>query len=136
MVDFLVRNHRVEAHVRPVPPNGYAQRSSLFVFDHTTSRLSEVRVELPDTVEAPQDIPVEALAGRRVTASTEAPDGYRLEMRPNRGPGLVGELFGMNRHGQGLTLVNRGRVVPLTLPAPHQYLAPVSAVGWIVPEGP
>jgi hypothetical protein len=33
-------------------------------------------------------------------------------------------------------LVNKGRVVPLTLPVPYQnqYLSSVYAVGWLVPE--
>jgi hypothetical protein len=138
MVDFLVRQGRVEAHVRPVPANGYPQPATLFLYEHETGRLAEIPVELPTALaegDPPQDIPISALADRRVVTTSQSPDGYRLEHRPRRGPGIVGELFGMNRYDHGAALVNGGRVVPLTLPLPHQYLSPVTAVGWVVPEG-
>ena len=41
----------------------------------------------------------------------------------------------MNRYDHGAALVNGGRIVRLTLPPPHQHLAPLTAVGWVVPEG-
>ena len=75
------------------------------------------------------------LEGRRIVTTPAAPDGYRFETRSRRGPGILGDLFGMRRYDQGIVLVNRGRVVPLVPPAGHEYLSPVTALGWIVPEG-
>lgn len=138
MVDFVVAGGLVRAHVRPVPPNGYAQKTTLFVVEHTTGRMREVPVPLPDAMapgDAPRDIPVDALAGRRILTASEAPDGYRFETRSRRGPGLLGDLFGMRRYDPGLVLVNRGRVVNLSPSPPHEYLHSVSALGWLAPEG-
>ncbi len=138
MVDYIVDSSGVHAHVRPVPPNGYPQKSTLYVVEHGTGRLREVRVALPDAMkpdDAPRDIPIDELKGRRILTTPEAPDGYQFETRSRRGPGILGDLFGMRRYDQGLVLVNRGRVVPLVPPAGHEYLAPVTALGWMAPEG-
>jgi hypothetical protein len=138
MVDFIVNSDGVHAHVRPVPPNSYPQKTSLFIYEHTTGLLRELRVPLPDEMkpdDAPRDIPVKELEGRRIVTTPAAPDGYRFETRSRRGPGILGDLFGMRRYDQGIVLVNRGRVVPLVPPAGHEYLSPVTALGWIVPEG-
>ena len=138
MIDYVVQNGRVEAHVRHVPPNGFAQHATLFLYEHETGVLTEIEVELPTELakdEVSRDIPVPAFAGKRIVTSEVSPDGYRLEMRSRRGPGIVGELFGMNRYDEGISLVNGSRVIRLTPPAPHRYLAPVSALGWIVPPG-
>ena len=84
----------------------------------------------------PRTIAVDALAGREVLAQPKAPDGYQLESRSQRGPGIVGELFGMNRYDSEASLESKGRVVRIMLPAPFQniYSSPVYAVGWLVPE--
>jgi hypothetical protein len=140
-VDFSVRDDgKVEARVRAVPPNTYAVRSALFLYDHTTMTAREIPIELPDNLvegDPPRIIVVDSLAGRRAVAQAKAPDGYELVNRSQRGPGIVGELFGMNRYNSESALVNRGRVVQITLPAPYQnqYSASVSAVGWLVDEG-
>jgi hypothetical protein len=137
-VEYHVRDDAVHVTVRPVDANAYPQRSTLFLVDHRTLALREIPVNLPALVGeggAATTAVVDALAGRRVIAEVQAPDGYRLEMRTRRGPGLVGELFGMHRYDQNVVLSNRGRVIPLALPAPHQYLGPVQAVGWLADEG-
>jgi hypothetical protein len=51
-----------------------------------------------------------------------------------RGPGLIGDIFGMRRDGQPAAIVNRGRVVPIDIPTPSQYQAP-AFVGWVVDGG-
>ena len=86
-------------------------------------------------IDPPRTIVIDAFAGRRVLAQAKAPDGYELETRRHRSPGIVGELFGMGRYDQRASLVNRGRVVPIALPSPYQYQSPVYAVGWLVDEG-
>jgi hypothetical protein len=138
-VEFNVRNGRVEVTFRPAPANGFAMRSGLFLFDHTTMGVREIPVDLPDNLvegDPPRTIIVDALAGREVFAQAKAPDGYQLESRSQRGPGIVGELFGMNRYDSEASLVNKGRVIPIVLPAPFQniYSSPASAVGWLAPE--
>ena len=86
----------------------------------------------------PRAIVVDALAGREVLAQAKAPDGYQLESRSQSGPGIVGDVFGMNRYDSKAALVNRGRVIPITLPVPYQnqYFSPVYSVGWLVDDGP
>ena len=138
-VDFAVRNGKVEVTFRPLAANAYALRSRLFLFDHTTMSVREIPVELPENLvegDPPRTIPVDALMGREVLADAKAPDGYQLESTNQRGPGIVGEVFGMNRYDAEASLVNRGRVIPIALPMPFQniYSSPVYSVGWLVPE--
>lgn len=137
-VDYTVRDGAVEATVRPLPANTYLRPGALFLFEHRTSTVRDLPVNLPRDLgdnDPPRTIIVTALAGRRVLAQPKAPDGYQFEIRSRRGPGLVGEIFGMNRYDSGTALVNNGRIVPITLPMPYQYYS-VQAVGWVVDEGP
>jgi hypothetical protein len=138
-VDFNVRNGRVEATVRALPDSMYGVRSALFLFDHRTTATREIPIDLPVNLVAddpPRTIVVEALAGRQVVAEPQAPDGYRFETRSERGPGIVGDLFGMNRYDSGASLVKQGRVIAITLPPPYQnrYLSGVYAVGWLADD--
>ena len=141
VTEFSVRDGKVEATIRAVPANAYLSRSALFLFDHATSTVSEIPVELPGKLvlvegDPPRTIVVDTPPGRRVLAQPRAPDGYQLETRSQRGPGIVGELFGMHRYNSDAVLTNRGRVVQVTLPGPYQnqYVSSVSALGWLVPE--
>jgi hypothetical protein len=138
-VEFQVRDGRVEATVRPVAANTYSQLPALWLFDHTTMTVRQVSFDLPDRMsegEAARTIVVQALAGRRVLAQARAPDGYELKTRAYGGSGLIGDLFGMRRYDQGLSLVYRGRVVPVALPPTSEYPGPVYAVGWVVDGEP
>jgi hypothetical protein len=138
VVDFNVKDGRVEATVRPAPPNTYQQRWALFLFDHETMTVREIPVELPNYLapgDPPRTIVVDALAGRQVLVQAKAPDGYELESNSRRGPGLVGDLFGMHRYDQDSSLVNRGRVIPIALPPPYEHQSPVYAVGWLADGG-
>jgi len=130
-VDYAVRDGRVEATVRPVPENTYMRPGSLFLFDHKTLAVSQIPVNLPRAIDAPQTMVVDALANRRVLSQTKAPDGYEFESRTRSGPGIVGEIFGMNRYEGRLTIVNKGRVVPLSLPAPYPSYYNAVAIGWL-----
>jgi hypothetical protein len=137
-VDFQVRNGRIEATVHALPANSYAQLSTLFHFDHNTMEVREIPWDLPDDLsegDPPRIIVVDAPGGRRLLERAQAPDGYELSTRSPRGPGLVGDLFGMSGSGQFAALVNRGRVVRLTLPASDRYHLPVSTLGWLIDEG-
>ena len=140
MVDFDVRSGKVMVTFQAVPANkGLPLRAKLFVWDHTTMSAREIPVELPDNLvegDPPRTVVVDALGGREALAEAKAPDGYQLQSRSQRGPGLVGDLFGMNRYDSQGVLVNKGRVIPIELPAPFQnvYSSSVSAVGWLVPE--
>ena len=139
VVDFNVRDGRVEATVRPAPTTGYVQPWALFLFDHDTGSVREIPFEVPDMAEdeAPRTIVVDALSGQRVSAQAAAPDGYALQTRTTGSSGLVGALFGMGRYRQNAALVNRGRFVSLDLPSPYgdPYQSPIYAVGWVVGEG-
>ena len=137
---FNVRDGKVEATISGRP----GQRVSiaigpLFLFDHATLSVSEIPVELPDKLvlvegDPPRTIVVDTPPGRRVLAQARAPDGYQLETRSQRGPGIVGELFGMHRYNSDAVLTNRGRVIPITLPAPFQIsirlLCQRPSAGW------
>jgi hypothetical protein len=137
-VDVAVRDGRVEATVRPAPKDVYTRRWALVVFDHTTLKTREVPLDIPTDLKSDESrtFVVEALAGRRVSSDAKAPDGYELSTRGNGGGGLVGDIFGMGRSRRPEAVVNRGRAVPLDLPAQYQewYGWPVTPVGWVVGE--
>ena len=136
-VDFAVRDGRIEATVRGLPANGYPQVPKLFLVDHQTVNVREIPVDLPVNLaetDPPVTVPVSALAGRRVIAEARAPDGYEFQERGYRSTGLVGGLFGMGSHGEKISLVNRGRVVPISFPS-NEYGYSVSFVGWVLNEG-
>jgi hypothetical protein len=137
MVEFDVRDGRVQATVRVVPANMYPSRATLFLFDHRTMKVSRIAVEVPDMKEGepPRTFVVPALAKLRVLATATAPDGYELKFRSRGGTGIVGDLFGMGHYDRNVSLVNRGRVVSVALPPPYEYYSPVSALGWVITDG-
>ena len=136
-VDFNVRNGLVEATVRALPGDGYPQPSTLFLFDHQTLQVRTIPFDIPHITEntLPMTVPVEALRGVTILDRPVAPDGYTFESRINRGPGIVGELFGMNRYDSRAALVNGGRVVPIGALSSSAYHSPFSALGWVISDG-
>ena len=137
LVDFHVRDGRLEATVRALADNMSLQPPVLFLVDHATMTAREITVDLPASMaenDPPKTFVVEALAGRQVLAQPTAPDGYQLEERNQGGPGLVGDVFGMNRYDRRHAIVNRGRVVTITMPARYRFLPSIQSVGWVVPE--
>jgi hypothetical protein len=138
-VEFQVRDGRVEATVRPVTANTYSSLPALWLFDHKTMTIRQVPLDLPDQMsegEAPRTIVVGALAGRRVVAQSQAPDGYEIRTRESSGgSGLIGDIFGMRRYETRVSLVCRGRVIRVPVPPPAEYQTPMYAVGWVVDEG-
>jgi hypothetical protein len=140
--DVAVAEHRgrVEATIRRLPKGEYRQQWALLLFDHATLKTRDIPIDIPDDLKPDESrtIVIDALANRRVTSDPKAPDGYQLSTRGNGGGGLFGEIFGMGRSRQAPALVNRGRVVPLDLPAPYEvwYGWPISTVGWVTGEEP
>jgi hypothetical protein len=135
IVAFRVRDGRLEADLLPALPNSYPPEPSLFIVEHRTGDAREIPLNLPSTLPADANartVTVEALAGRRVIEGMRAPDGYGFDQRGQRGPGLVGEIFGMGRYGTAAAIVKDGRVIPIDVPPPHRY--GVEPIGWLEPE--
>ncbi len=134
VVSFRVRDGRIVAELRPALPNSYPPQPALYVFSHDTHELREVELDLPLSLSegaSPLVVPIEALAERRALEGVNAPDGYAFELRHGRGPGLVGEVFGMGRYDSDAAIVKDGRVVRLPMPPPHHYS--VHPVAWLAP---
>ena len=130
-----VRDGRVVAEFQPAAPNSYPQRPALYLFDHVTITATEVPLEVPaslDDGEKIRVVPVAALANRRVLDTTTAPDGYMFDHRYRRGPGIMGDLFGMNRYENAAAVVKNGRVVRIGISSPYSYS--VMPVGWLAPQ--
>ncbi|MEO8482769.1 MAG: hypothetical protein ABI634_11200 [Acidobacteriota bacterium] len=135
-VNVVVRDGHVVADVQPLQPNTDPRQPALFLFDHRTLSVTAVRLELPsrlDDGEASRTIPIAQLAQRRVLDAASAPDGYAFDTRYQRGPGLVGDIFGMNRYGSRVAIAKGGRVVPMSIPEPDRYS--IQPVGWLAAEG-
>ena len=146
-VEYLVRDGQLEAVVKPVvkPDNPnvgitYPQRWKLLLFDHTTSEVREIPVNLPRDVPPGETrtVSVAALAGRRLLANEVAPDGYRVVSLNTygNGGGIVGEVFGMNRrYRRGIAIGKDGRTIELDLPAPYrESYGSINTIGWTVDE--
>lgn len=135
-VDFTVLEGTLRATVRPQAANASPQRSTLWLFDHRDLSVREVPLPLPEKLEAGEaarTIVVEALGGRRVVAQTTAPDGYEVQTRSSSSPGFIGDLFGMRRYDRAVTVVRRGRVIPIRVPSLQSYEHP-DFVGWLIDE--
>ena len=132
LTTIRVRDGRVVAEIQPAVPNSYPSKPSVFVFDHLTSIATEVPLDLPTTLnegETLRVVAIEALASRRVVDTAMAPDGYAFDVRYRRGPGIMGELFGMGRYDGGASVVKDGRVVRITIGTPFGYS--LQPVGWL-----
>ncbi len=108
-----------------------SQATRLFVFEHETSNVREISIVIPEDaeqVEGGQEVAIPELEGRRLSSSRKAPDGYEFRTAGSRGPGIVGELFGMRRRHRHI-LSKSGAVVELPL---NSYPYSASFVGWIV----
>jgi len=137
-VDFNVVDGHVEATVRVLNTNAFPQLASLFLLDHDTLDVREIFFEMPKDLkegDPPKTVRINMPGGRRLNPGAKMPDGYEVTTRNQSGGGLIGDIFGMNRYGQDAILVNRGRVVQITLPSPYRYQSPVSAIGWLDNEG-
>ena len=135
-VDFTVEEGRLMATVRPLAANTISSRSTLWLFDRATMSVREVPVELPEQLaegEAARALRIEALAGRRVLAQAEAPDGYEVRTRSTSSPGLIGDVFGMRRNDRTVTVAHRGRVVRIEVPS-RQRQADPEFLGWVIDE--
>jgi hypothetical protein len=135
--DFKVRDGRVEASVRALPATAYPQVPTILLVDHQTMSVREIPVEIPTNLteaDPPAIVPVAALTGRRVLGQAKAPDGYELNTPSYRSTGLVGDLFGMHSRGDRVSIVNRGRVIQVSMPS-DRYGYGVSVLGWLVNEG-
>jgi hypothetical protein len=132
-VDFSVRNGQVVATVRTMPENTYPPPATLFLFDHTTSQTRTIPFEIPNVTEStsPITVSVAALDGWTILDQPVAPDGYTFDSRTQRGPGIVGELFGMNRHDTQASITKDGRVVPIRTTSTSGYLSGLSPLGWV-----
>ena len=139
IVDFQVRDGRVEAVVRRAPDHGYVQPWGLLYFAHETMTVTGIPLDLPTSLEGEESrtVVVEALSKARVSAQTTAPDGYKLENSTSGSPGIVGDLFGIGRYQATAALANRGRIIRLELPSPYEqpYQSMVYAVGWVLEGG-
>ena len=135
-VDFAVHEGALRATVRPQAADASPQRSTLWLFDHRDMSVREVPLSLPERLddgEAARTIVVEGLGGRRVVTQTTAPDGYEVQTRSSSSPGFIGDLFGMRRYDRTVTVVRRGRVIPIRVPSMPSYEHP-DFVGWLVDE--
>lgn len=134
LLEFTVRGDRLQVTARPAPPNTHPARTRLWVFDHDTMAVREIPVEVPALARdgPPRTIEVAALAGRRLLAQPQAPDGYEVREPNSSSPGIAGELFGMRNRDRRLSIVKDGRVVPIEIPpAQDRWISPVF-LAWIV----
>ena len=148
-VAFVVRDGRLEADLRPLvkPDNPavgiiYPQKWALLLLDHRSMTIRELPVDLPKSLAEGETrtVPIEALAGRRIIAGGDAPDGYKVSSL-NTGSsngGIVGEVFGMNRrYRRGVSVTKSGRTIELELPPPHRdSYATIQTVGWVANDRP
>jgi hypothetical protein len=132
-VEFAVRNDRVEAIVRGLPADTYAQVPRLYLVEHDTRNVREVPYEVPLTL-GPNDPPVRLsidLKGRRVIADSKSPDGYELRTQSSGSTGIAGDLFGMRSYRHEAALVKSGRVEEISLPVGTSSYS-IAAVGWVL----
>ena len=114
-------------------PTGVRWNQALFRLDHQTLTIKRIEIEIPDDIEGyAQIIDVPVLADLTVSRETRAPDGYRLRSGYDRGPGLIGELFGPRRRGE-ISIEKLGVVHRIERPDGADFMGPVQFLAWIIP---
>ena len=137
-VEFDVRDGRVQATVRPVPPNTYPSRATLFLFDHRTMKVSRLPVDVPDMKEGDPPRTVRRAGARDATRDRDRKRARRLRAQvsaPAAAPGSSATSLACDHYDRNVSLVNRGRVVSVALPPPYEDYSPVSALGWVSTDG-
>ena len=132
-VEFVVRNDRVEAIIRGLPADTYAQIPRLYLVEHDTRNVREVPYDVPLTL-GPNDPPVTIsidLKGRKVVADSKSPDGYELRTQSSGSTGIAGDLFGMRSYRHEAALVKSGRVEEISLPVGTSSYS-IAAIGWVL----
>jgi hypothetical protein len=135
-VEFVVRNNRVDAIVRGLPAETYAQVPRLYLVEHDTRNVREVPYDVPMTL-GPNDAPVTIsidLKGRNVIADSKSPDGYELRTQSSGSTGIAGDIFGMRSYRHEAALVKSGRVEEISLPVGTSSYS-IAAVGWVLNDG-
>jgi hypothetical protein len=135
-IEFEVRDGRVRSARTAAPDATCSRRSCSFRSQDDERQRVRSRRPCPARSAIRRD-GVRRRGGR--TSRRRRDEGarrLRLETRTHHGPGLLGDIFGMNHYDIGLSLVNRGRVIPIALPEPYRsnyYSA--YFVGWVVDGG-
>ncbi|HEY8518803.1 MAG TPA: hypothetical protein VIN61_01885 [Gammaproteobacteria bacterium] len=138
-VEVYVDGDRVRARLHKIDPDRF-QRSlialpppqQLYLWSHDSGVMREVALAVPTDLDAVDDgaeLPLGELAGRRISTSPVAPDGYELAGPAQGRDGLFGLFFG-GRSGQ-LVLAKDGARVAVDLPPGVGYWN-VHFLGWVV----
>lgn len=140
-IDLSVADGALRAQVYPVEnelralARSVAYKPRLFEYLAATDTVREIEIELPDDVEtlpAGTEIPIPELDGVELVTTMRAPDGYELELRPNRGGGLFRELFGAGGRDWRPRIGKDGAVIEIDLPlAQRYYYGGIRFIGWI-----
>lgn len=140
-IDLSVANGELRAQVYPIGDEigalgggrNVAYKPRLFEYLAASDTVREIEIELPDDVEnlpAGTEIPIPELDGVELVTTMRAPDGYELELRPNRGGGLFRELFGAGGRDWRPRIGKNGAVIEIDLPLAQRY-GGVRVIGWV-----
>lgn len=107
------------------------QKLELYVFSPKTGITTEITLPKTRGMERKEEILIEDLSDKKISAKSQSPDGYRFSNNYRRNSNLMTEIFGgggRNRHS--FVLQNGQRQV--TIPNSQNYRS--KFVGWIIPE--
>lgn len=130
---FDVKDGRIRARVYGTN-SPYGMIPKLFIFDHGTEAVREIPIDLPGSNEELEDgteIELPQLAGRVVSTSRKAPDGYEIQEPRYGNDNLMNMLFGSSRRYR-LSIEKSGAVLEIPTPGGNAYYYHnVSFLGWL-----
>jgi hypothetical protein len=130
-LNFSVEGERVVVH-GSILPEGARWTQVLYRFRHETMTAERVTLSVPADLDGrPRVVSPPELAELPVSAERVAPDGYRFRTGFDRGPGLIGDLFGPRRRDE-ITIEKLGVVHRLELPAGAGSSASAQFLGWVL----
>lgn len=129
-------SNRLRVRAFPTKENEYAWRPRVYVYEHATGEVREVRLPTPDLADDAEEgvvVTVAEFEGVFVDSRRAAPDGYEVLNRSGRQGELMGLFYRGNR--DDLAIGKSGTVVAVdTGQERDRYYYNPQFVGWIIPS--
>lgn len=139
VVRLVVKDGTLMAqYTRRHDQNTYSYWKKIYVYEAATQKVRELGFGYPSDMASITDMreeAVEALKGKKLDTTLQAPDGYELSHGGYSHSGLVNELLWGGGHSQEPRLRKGSSSVRLATGDPNRafYYGNIQFVGWIVP---
>jgi len=140
-VAYSVKNDQLVAHLLTEGIEHYYYSGQLYRLNTKTGRIAHLdspsMESLAAQFNAQSDVPIQQqialpsdLEALTLIPGDTAPDGYEFRHGYRRGPGLVGDIFGMSHRRSNMLIEKKGRIVSFNDES-HGAYHNVAILGWV-----